>query len=72
MNGKHNVNRCFFFQPCMCLVIPYPSIDGRTPLLCAAKGGHYDVMTYLLQFRKVLSDLKEQEEKVDKATVRYI
>ena len=55
----------------MCLVISYLSIDGKTALLCAAKEGQYEIVDYLLQFKKVMYGLKEQAAKLDSTSVRY-
>ena len=46
------------------------SHNGKTPLLCAAEAGHDEIVAYLLQFRKVLADLKSQPEEVKNANVR--
>ena len=46
------------------------SHNGKTPLLCAAEAGHDEIVTYLLQFRTVLADLKNQPEVVKDANVR--
>ena len=47
----------------------YPSHNGKTPLLCAAEAGHDEIVAYLLQFTKVQTDLKEQPEVVESASV---
>ena len=44
-------------------------VPEETPLLNAARNGHDGIVAYLLQFRKVLTDLKEQEDEVDNARV---
>ena len=44
--------------------------NSKTPLLCAAEAGHDEIVTYLLQFRTVLADLKHQPEVVKDANVR--
>jgi len=46
------------------------SLDGKTPLLYAAEAGHDQIVAYLLQFREVCTDLKEQPQRVDSASVR--
>ena len=46
------------------------SHNGKTPLLCAAKAGHDEIVAYLLQFRTVLAGLKSQPEVVKNASVR--
>ena len=50
----------------------YPSHSDKTPLLCAAEAGHDEIVAYLLQFRKVRTDLENQPEKVYSASVSYI
>ena len=45
------------------------SHDGKTPLLCAAEAGHDEIVAYLLQFRKVQTDLESQPGKVYNANV---
>ena len=47
----------------------YPSHEDKTPLLCAAEAGHDTIVAYLLQFKKVLTDLAKQPEKVGSASV---
>ena len=63
------------FQQFLLIVIPcmhwYPSHNGKTPLLCAAEAGHDEVVAYLLQFTKVQTDLKEQPEVVESASVSH-
>ena len=49
----------------------YPSHNSKTPLLCAAEAGHDEIVAYLLQFTKVQTDLKEQPEVVESASVSY-
>ena len=44
-------------------------VAEETPLLNAAQNGLDEIGAYLLQFRKVLTDLKEQEDEVDNARV---
>ena len=46
--------------------------DGKTPLLCAAESGHDEIVAYLLQFRKVRTDLHNQPGKVYSASVSHI
>ena len=48
------------------------SHNGKTPLLCAAEAGHDEIVTYLLQFESVLTDLRKQPEVVKNASVSLI
>ena len=48
------------------------SQNGKTPLLCAAESGHDKVVAYLLTFEKVRTDLKNQPEKVESASVSFV
>ena len=52
------------------MVLIWASHNGKTPLLRAAEAGHDEIVAYLLQFRKVQTDLEEQPEKVPSASVR--
>lgn len=47
----------------------YHSDGDKTPLLCAAKAGHIEIVAYLLQFKSVLTYLKEQPEEIPDASV---
>ena len=47
----------------------YPSLNGKTPLLCAAEAGQDEIVAYLLQFRKVQTDLRKQPGEVESASV---
>lgn len=51
-------------------IIFLSSLDGKTPLLYVAEAGHDQIVAYLLQFREVCTDLKEQPQRVDSASVR--
>ena len=50
----------------------YSSQNDKTPLLCAAEAGHDEVVAYLLQFKKVRTDLRNQPGKVYSASVSHI
>ena len=54
------------YVPCHTM---YPSHKDKTPLLCAAEAGHDEIVAYLLQFRKVQTDLESQPGKVYNANV---
>ena len=47
----------------------WDSHEGKTPLLCAAEAGHDEIVAYLLEFDEVQADLKNEEGKVDNASV---
>ena len=47
------------------------SHNGKTPLLCAAEAGHDEIVAYLLQFRKVRTDLEKEQGKVSSVSVSY-
>ena len=49
----------------------YSSHSNKTPLLCAAKAGHDEIVAYLLQFRKVRADLESEPGNVQSAKVIY-
>ena len=49
----------------------FSSHSDKTPLLCAAEAGRDEIVAYLLQFRKVRTDLKNQPEEVHSARVSY-
>jgi len=57
---------------CLTLCTCYPSQDGKTSLLCAAEAGHEKVVAYLLKFQTVLTELKNQREEVERASVSDI
>ena len=48
------------------------SHNGKTPLLCAAKAGHDEIVAYLLQFEDVLTDQRKQPGMVKNASVSLI
>ena len=48
----------------------YSSHSKKTPLLCAAEAGHDEIVAYLLQFRKVRTDLEKEQGNVQSAKVR--
>ena len=54
---------------CMHMIYIWASHSDKTPLLCAAEAGHDEIVTYLLQFRKVQGALEEQLEKLISASV---
>ena len=47
----------------------WASHDGKTPILCAAEAGHDEIVAYLLEFEEVQDDLKNQQKKVENASV---
>ena len=56
---------CMVIIFCIC----YPSHNDKTPLLCAAEAGQDEIVAYLLQFRKVRTDLRKQPGEVESASV---
>ena len=62
----HLMKSIKFLYTCM---HEYFSRKDKTPLLCAAEVGHDEIVAHLLQFREVLTDLKEQPKEVHSASV---